>query len=83
MPDQSKNADTDKSGPKTVGGYLASAFDMEDQLSQEIYNDYLNRDSWPAGLDKDILEKIKEYLLILIKDTNRHKQMLLDLQKRR
>ena len=70
-----------KSALKTVGHYLASALDMEDQLSNGVYQDYLDSNKWPANFEADKIEIIREYLTILIKDTEKHKKMFLDLKQ--
>ena len=71
-----------KSAVKTVGHYLASALDMEDQISNGVYQEYLDLNNWPADLETDKIEMVREYLTILIKDTEKHKNMFLDLNKR-
>ena len=70
-----------KGGPKTVAGYLVSALDMEEQIANGVYGDYLDPKSWPAGLSAESLEKIKAYLTTLIEDTEKHIKWLSDLNR--
>jgi len=73
---------TDKAGkPKTVAGYIASALDMEERLSMGVYRDYLDPKNWPADLEPEAFNTIEGYLTILLKDTEKHKKMLSDLNK--
>jgi len=71
-----------KPAVKTVGRYLASALDMEDQISNGVYQDYLDSNKWPINFEADKIEMIREYLTILIKDTEKHKKMFLDLKQK-
>lgn len=61
---------------ETVGRMLASALDMEDEISSGVYEDYLNRRHWPAQLDDDVFVEIERRLIVLIEDTKRHKKIL-------
>ncbi len=67
---------------KLIGSYIASAMDIEDKILVSSYIDYLDRKSWPAGLDRQAFEAITKYLTLLIKDTRMHQQMFLNLQNR-
>ena len=62
--------------PMTIGGFLASAMDMEDNLHKSIYQDYLDRSNWPKSLPDDAFEQIRKRLDVLIRDTERHKKIL-------
>ena len=55
---------------------------MQDQIGNGVYQEYLDSNNWPADLETDKIEMIREYLTILIKDTEKHKKMFLDLNKR-
>ncbi len=65
---------------KLIGSYIASAVDIEDKVLESSYSDYLERQSWPAGLDHQAFEAITRYLTLLIEDTKMHQQMFLNLQ---
>ena len=78
-----KNADR-RDAPeseKILGGFIASALDMEDRLTTGTYADYMNRDCWPAAMPEESFETIKAYLTVLIKDTEKHIRMLLFLRE--
>ena len=66
---------------QTISGYLATALDIEEKISGGIYNDYMKRNNWPSDLDDDAFEKIRKYLTILIKNTQKHKRILVWLAK--
>ena len=65
-----------------IANYLASAFDIEDQMSQEIYGPFLESRNWPVGLSDDAFRAIVEQLNILIKETKEHKEQFLALKRR-
>ena len=65
-----------QSRPKTLAGVLVSALNMEDEISNGVYRDYLNPKNWPPNLTPDAFKAIREYLTILIEDTKRHKKIL-------
>lgn len=62
--------------PKTIAGYLASAMDMEDEISNGVYKDYMDLDNWPAGIDLDVFQEIRKHLTTLIEDTRRHRVII-------
>jgi hypothetical protein len=62
--------------------YLASALDLEDRMSLEIYGELLDRNSWPDNLDEEVFENIKQLLGIVIRETEMHKKAFLELQKK-
>jgi len=64
-----------------LAGFLASALDMEDEISNSIYKDYLDAKNWPENLKPDVFENIKRYLNVLIEDTQRHRKIILGLMK--
>jgi hypothetical protein len=64
-----------------MAGILASALDMEDQISGGVYEDYLCRENWPDGLSEDAFARIKSRLTTLIRDTRRHQEILQRLSK--
>jgi tryptophanyl-tRNA synthetase len=59
-----------------LGNYLATALDMEDEIANSVYKDYVNAKNWPKNLRPDAFEKIKEFLTILIEDTRRHRKII-------
>ena len=59
-----------------LGNYLAAALDMEDEIANSVYKDYVNAKNWPNNLRPDAFEKIKEFLTILIEDTRRHRKII-------
>ena len=67
---------------KIENRYLASALDLEDRMSLEVYGELLDRNAWPADLDKEVFENIKQLLGIVIKETEMHKKSFLELQKK-
>ena len=79
MNENTANNDTERSAeqkPKTIAGYLASAMDMEDEISNGVYKDYMDLDNWPAGIDLNVFQKIRKHLTILIEDTRRHRKII-------
>jgi len=81
--DKQNSKKREKGGPETIAGYLASALDMEEEISNSVYRDYMNREYWPNNLEADAFESIRRHLAVLINDTARHKKMILELQKQR
>lgn len=67
------------SGPKILAGYLATALDMEDQISISVYKDYMDAKNWPKNMPPEISQNIKQYLNVLIEDTRKHRQTVLGL----
>jgi hypothetical protein len=68
--------------PLTVAGVLASALDMEDQMSHSVYRDYLNRTLWPKSLSNETFAQIREMLTTLLNDTAKHERMITTLRTR-
>ena len=66
---------------KRLGDYLATGLDMEDKCISITYANYLQRARWPEHLPEDDFNNIKEYLTILIEDSDKHKQMILTLKR--
>lgn len=63
-------------GRELVSGLLAAAVNMEDQISRGVYEDYLHRANWPAGLDENTFVQIRQHLTTLVEDTKRHSRVL-------
>jgi hypothetical protein len=64
-----------------VGGVLASALDMEDEISSGVYQDYLKSENWPPEMDKDVFLQIRKRLTALIQGIEKHKKTLRALNK--
>jgi hypothetical protein len=60
----------------TLANFLVSALDMEDEISNSVYKDYIKQENWPKTLKPDNFRQIKEYLTVLIEDTRRHKKII-------
>jgi hypothetical protein len=65
-----------------LGNYLATALDMEDEIANSVYKDYVDAKNWPKNLRPDAFEKIKEYLTVLIEDTRTHRKTIAGLVER-
>ena len=84
MSDSSNSKDADRPddrSPKTLAGFLASALEMEEKLSNSVYRDYLDPANWPADLKPNVFQKITKHLSVLIQDTKKHKKILSALTK--
>jgi hypothetical protein len=68
-------------GSKAVilANFLASALDMEDEISNSVYKDYLEAKNWPENLKPEVFQNIRQYLNILIEDTQKHKKIIMEL----
>ena len=60
----------------TLANFLTAALDMEDEVSNSVYKDYINAKNWPKNLKPEAFQKIKEYLNVLIEDTRRHRKII-------
>ena len=79
MNENTANNDTENSAgqkPKIIAGYLASAMDLEDEVSDSIYREYMDLSRWPPGIDMDVFQEIRKCLTTLIEDTKRHRIIL-------
>ena len=76
------NEDQPHQPPRILAGYLASALNMEDEISIATYIDYLNPKNWPDGIKPEIFEKITTRLNTLIEDTDKHKKIIAALVKK-
>lgn len=77
-----ENKDTNNpAGNKTkiLAGFLASALDMEDEISNSIYKDYMDAKNWPKNLKPEAFQSIRQYLNVLIEDTRKHRKIILGL----
>lgn len=65
---------------KLVAGFLASALDIEDSMSENVYGPFLKRETWPANLSDGDFRLIKESLFILIEETKEHQKTFSNLK---
>ena len=65
--------------PKIIAGYLASAMNLEDEISDSIYLEYMDPAKWPPGVDMNVFQEIQKCLTTLIEDTKRHRITLSEL----
>ena len=72
---------TQKQSMKRLADYLATGLDMEDKCISTTYKNYLQRERWPAHLLEDDFNNIREYLTIMIEDSDKHKEMILTLKR--
>jgi hypothetical protein len=77
-----KKPETSHKEPKTVQGLLLSALDMEDEIAHSVYQDYMRRENWPAELKDESFEEIQKYLTTLLKETERHRNIIRQLQSK-
>jgi hypothetical protein len=63
-------------GRETIDALLASALNMEDDISLGVYRDYVSRRHWPGPLADSVFLDIKRRLTVLIEDTKKHKNIL-------
>jgi len=76
------DGNNDKINHDLIAGFLASALDLEDKMSGNVYGEYLKRVIWPPDLEEEEFEIIKEYLNVLIQETEQHKKAFLSLQNK-
>jgi len=69
-------AQTETNEHDTIGGMLASALNMEDEISGGVYQDYLNRKRWPEQLDDETYAEITKRLTVLVEDTVKHQKTI-------
>ena len=69
-------AQTETNEHETIGGMLASALNMEDEISGGVYQDYMDRKNWPKQLDDETFAEITRRLAVLVKDTIKHKKII-------
>jgi hypothetical protein len=60
----------------TLANFLTSALDMEDEISNSVYKDYINAKNWPKNLKPEFFQSIREHLNVLIEDTRKHKKII-------
>jgi hypothetical protein len=83
MENSDKQQDRERApGPKLLAGYLASALNMEDEISNGIYADYLDPKNWPEGIAPEVFKQITDRLTVLIDDTKKHKKIIEALAKK-
>ena len=69
-------AQTEDDEHDTIGGMLASALNMEDEISGGVYQDYLDRKRWPEQLDDETYAEIAKRLTVLVEDTVKHQKII-------
>jgi len=82
MAENTDSKDTNKSAgnkPKILAGFLASSLDMEDEISNSVYKDYMDTKNWPKNLNPEAFQNIRQYLDVLIEDTRKHRETILSL----
>jgi hypothetical protein len=79
---EARKSETGHKEPKTVQGLLLSALDMEDEIAHSVYRDFMERENWPADLKDDIFEEIHKYLTTLLNETERHRNIIRQLQSK-
>ena len=57
---------------KTTVDFLNLALDIEDKMSKDIYEGYLDRSIWPSRMDEETFQKITADLEVLIRETEGH-----------
>jgi tryptophanyl-tRNA synthetase len=62
-----------------LANFLASALDMEEEISNSVYKDYMDAKNWPGNLKPEVFQNIRQYLNTLIEDTRRHKKIIMEL----
>jgi hypothetical protein len=65
----------------TAENILASALNMEDEISKGVYQDYLKPQNWPPELNKEAFLQIRKRLTVLIQGIEKHKKTLQALSK--
>jgi len=84
MAENMDSKDTTKSADKKVkilAGFLAEAIDMEDEVSNSVYKDYMDAKNWPKNVKPEIFQNIKQHLNVLIEDTRKHRKIILELMQ--
>jgi hypothetical protein len=79
---RARKPETGHKEPKTLQGLLLSALDMEDEIAHSVYQDYMKRENWPTGLKDESFEEIQKYLIILLKETEQHRNIIRQLQSK-
>jgi hypothetical protein len=74
--DSDPDSATNAGRQDTIGGVLAAALNLEDDISGGVYQDYMSRKHWPAQLDEESFLTIRKHLTVLIEDTTKHKKIL-------
>jgi hypothetical protein len=67
---------------KIISDFLSASLDEEDKANSSSYREFLCRESWWPQLKPDDFEAIKDRLKILIEDTEKHIQILTELQEK-
>ncbi len=62
--------------PDTMDRVLATAVNMEEDISAGVYRDYLSRRNWPRQLDEQAFAEIRKRLTVLLKGIEKHKRII-------
>jgi retron-type reverse transcriptase len=62
-----------------LANFLASALDIEEEISNSVYKDYVDAKNWPKNLKPEVFQNIRQYLNTLIEDTQKHKKIIREL----
>jgi hypothetical protein len=57
---------------KITVDFLNLALDIEDEMSKDVYEGYLDRSIWPSRMDEGTFRKITADLEVLIRETEGH-----------
>jgi hypothetical protein len=57
---------------KTTVDFLNLALDIEDEMSKDVYEGYLDRSIWPSQMEEETFRKIVTDLEVLIRETEGH-----------
>lgn len=68
--------DPDATRRDTIGGVLAAAVNMEEDISAGVYRDYLSRRNWPEQLDGEVFAEIRRRLTVLVEGIEKHKRII-------
>ena len=71
------NPKRNKDEVQLIAGFLATALEMEDDMSGDVYGDFLLNEGWPANFNGEAFKNVKHLLEVLIQDTEAHKKMFL------
>lgn len=67
---------------ENITGFLNLALEIEDEMSKDVYGTYLKRKAWPADLPDEVFEAITNSLMILINETEDHRQRFRQLKEK-
>lgn len=80
--EETKKVETGLKEPKTAQELLPLALETEDEIADSIYRYYMERENWPADLKDEVFEEIRKYLTTLLEDSERHGNIVRELQSK-